>query len=186
MKVYTKGGDKGRTSLLRGVRVSKTDDRIELLGTIDELNSFIGYAKVLCDMKKKMELSDIQRNLMKIMSRVADPTNTDYLLGSDQTAFLETEIDRIENSFPRIKDFILYGGCELSARFDIARSVARRCERRFRKVAITYACDEEALRYMNRLADYLYICAREADHISLSSKDEELREEVLKTILKKL
>lgn len=186
MKIYTKGGDKGRTSLLRGVRVSKADDRIELIGTIDELNSFIGHAKVLCDMQRKMELSDIQRNLMRIMSRIADPSNPEYLLSSDQTAFLETEIDRIENSFPRIKDFVLYGGCELSARYDIARAVARRCERRFRKVAITYPCDEEALRYMNRLADYLYICAREADHIALSSKDEQVREEVLKTILKKL
>ena len=72
MKVYTKNGDRGTTSLMNGLSVSKSDDRIELLGTIDELSSCIGLAKVLSDDKAKVELSHIQRNLLQIMVGIAD------------------------------------------------------------------------------------------------------------------
>ena len=138
MNIYTRNGDRGTTSLMNGISVSKSDDRIELVGTIDELNSFIGLAKVLADASLKESLSHIQRNLMQIMAGVADPRNMDYRFSADETKALEEEIDRIENSFPRIKDFVLYGGCELSARLDVARSVTRRAERRFRKVEQNY------------------------------------------------
>ena len=102
MNIYTKNGDRGTTSLMNGISVSKADDRIELVGTIDELNSFIGLAKVLADASLKESLAHIQRNLMLIMAGVADPRNMDYRFSQDETKALEEEIDRIENSFPRL------------------------------------------------------------------------------------
>ena len=135
MKVYTKKGDGGNTSLANGMSVSKADDRIELIGTIDELNSYIGHAKVLSEGHLKTNLAEIQRTLMKIMAAVADPRNLDYRMSAEETVHLEDQIDELEAAFPRARDFVLYGGCELSARLDIARAVTRRAERRFRKVA---------------------------------------------------
>ena len=138
MKVYTKKGDGGNTSLANGMSVSKADDRIELIGTIDELNSYIGHAKVLSEDHLKTNLAEIQRTLMKIMAAVADPRNLDYRMSAEETVHLEDQIDELEAAFPRARDFVLYGGCELSARLDIARAVTRRAERRFRKVAQNY------------------------------------------------
>lgn len=184
MKLYTKNGDRGTTSLMNGISVSKSDDRIELVGTIDELNSFIGLAKVLAEDPLKKDLSHVQRNLMQIMAGVADPRNMDYRFSSKETEALESEIDRIESSFPRIKDFVLYGGCELSARLDVARSVARRSERRFRKVEQNYGGDAKAIQYVNRLSDYLYICARYADYRVENEKTDAIQDRVVRNILK--
>ena len=184
MKLYTKNGDRGTTSLMNGISVSKSDDRIELVGTIDELNSHIGLAKVLADDGLKKSLSHIQRNLMQIMAGVADPRNMDYRFSSDETAALEEEIDRIVNSFPRIKDFVLYGGCEQSARLDVARAVTRRAERRFRKVEQNYGADAKAVQYINRLSDYLYICARYADYRVKNEKADGIQDKVVRNILK--
>ena len=144
MKVYTKQGDGGMTSLMNGIRVSKWDERVELLGTLDELNSHIGLVKAATkgDGDLPERLSKIQRELMSMMAQVAAPSD----------------------AFPRKKEFVLYGGCELSARLDVARAVARRAERRFHKVAKCYRIDANALKYMNRLSDYLYIEARYADY----------------------
>ena len=88
MKVYTKKGDGGNTSLANGMSVSKADDRIELIGTIDELNSYIGHAKVLSEDHLKTNLAEIQRTLMKIMAAVADPRNLDYRMSAEETNFL--------------------------------------------------------------------------------------------------
>ena len=170
MKVYTKKGDGGNTSLANGMSVSKADDRIELIGTIDELNSYIGHAKVLSEGHLKTNLAEIQRTLMKIMAAVADPRNLDYRMSAEETVHLEEQIDELEAAFPRVKDFVLYGGCELSARLDIARAVTRRAERRFRKV--------------NRLADYLYVEARFADHQSGNTEEGKLRETVIQNVMK--
>lgn len=186
MKIYTKTGDRGTTSLMNGISVSKSDDRIELLGTIDELNSHIGLAKVLADDTLKKHLSHIQQNLMQIMAGVADPRNLDYRFCIDETAQLEEEIDRLENAFPRPKGFVLYGGCEQSARLDVARAVARRAERRFRKVEQSYGADAKALQYVNRLSDYLYICARYADYRVECGRTEGIQDAVIKNILKEV
>ena len=184
MNIYTRNGDRGTTCLMNGISVSKSDDRIELVGTIDELNSFIGLAKVLADSSLKESLAHIQRNLMQIMAGVADPRNMDYRFSADETKALEEEIDRIENSFPRIKDFVLYGGCELSARLDVARSVTRRAERRFRKVEQNYGADTKAVQYINRLSDYLYMCARYADYRVENEKVDGIQDQVVRNILK--
>ena len=184
MKVYTRKGDGGNTSLANGMSVSKADDRIELLGAIDELNSYIGHAKVLSEGRLRENLSDIQRSLMKIMAAVADPRNLDYRMKAEETTHLEKWIDEVEAAFPRVKDFVLYGGCELSARLDIARSVTRRAERRFRKVAQNYGADAKAMQYVNRLADYLYVEARYADHQTGNTEAGKLRETVIQNVMK--
>jgi ATP:cob(I)alamin adenosyltransferase len=165
MSIYTKKGDSGKTSLMDGISVSKSDDRIELLGTIDELNSSIGLAKVIADHPLYDELARRQQELMQMMSGIADPRNPDHRFSKEETLILEEGIDHMESLFPRIKDSVLYGGCEQSARLDMARAVARRAERRFRKTAVNYGADPKAMQYLNRLSDYLYVAARYADYL---------------------
>lgn len=165
MKIYTKQGDAGMTSLLGEQQVSKTDDRIELLGTIDELSSFIGLAKAaIIEENKKEQLSYIQQILMQIMVGISDSSCEEYRMNEVELPKLEKAIDEVEQEFPRMKTFVLYGECEISARLDVARAVARRAERLFHKVNSNYKTDEKAIQYMNRLSDYLYILARYEDY----------------------
>ena len=124
MSIYTKKGDSGKTSLMDGISVSKSDDRIELLGTIDELNSSIGLAKVIADHPLYDDLARRQQELLQMMNGIADPRNPDHRFTKEETLTLEEGIDHMESLFPRIKDFVLYGGCEQSARLDMARAVA--------------------------------------------------------------
>ena len=166
MNIYTKTGDGGSTSLANGVRVLKSDDRIELLGTIDELSSHMGLAKVAAPSEMKAQLSMLQQELISIMAGVANPRERKYKVNPEQIAYLETEIDRIESAFPRVKEFVLYGGCELSARLDVARAVARRAERGFKRVANRYGADAAAMKYMNRLSDFLYVSAIYTDYLA--------------------
>lgn len=184
MKIYTGGGDKGFTALMNNSRVSKTDDRIELLGMIDELSSHLGLSKVLADEVLKKELSDIQSTLMKIMAGISVTSSRQYRLTEADVTDLEEKIDRVEGAFPREKEFVLYGGCEVSARLDVARAVARRAERQFCRTIKYYNVDSQALRYMNRLADYLYVCARYADYQVRNNAEEAVREKVIENILK--
>ena len=163
MKIYTMTGDQGYTSLMNNSRVSKADDRIELLGSIDELNSHLGLAKVAAGSSLKEEIGRIQSTLIKIMAGVASNAAGQYRL-TDEVKALEERIDCIEQAFPRDKKFVLYGGCELSARLDVARAVARRAERQFCRTMRLYSLDGQAQKYLNRLSDYLYVCARWADY----------------------
>ena len=126
------------------------------------------------------------KNLMQIMAGVADPRCMDYRFSADETSALEQEIDRIENSFPRAKEFVLYGGCEQSARLDVARAVARRAERRFRKVEQNYGADAKAIQYINRLSDYLYMCARYADHRAEHERADKIQDQVIRNIMKNI
>lgn len=174
MSIYTKKGDNGKTSLIDGISVSKSDDRIELLGTIDELNSAIGLAKVIADHPLYDDLARRQQELMQMMSGIADPRNPEYRFSKEETLILEEGINHMENLFPRIKEPVLYGGCEQSARLDMARAVARRAERRFRKTAVNYGTDPKAMQYLNRLSDYLYVTARYADYLFSSQSKKEL------------
>ncbi len=164
MKIYTMTGDGGYTSLLNNARVSKSDDRIELLGSIDELSSHMGLAKVIADADLKEDISAIQNTLIKLMASVASNASSQYRITEEEVSFLEEKIDAAEKAFPREKGFVLYGGCELSARLDVARAVARRAERQFCRTGRNYNMDTGARKYMNRLADFLYVCARYADY----------------------
>ena len=163
MKVYTRKGDKGKTSLINEVEVSKSDERIELLGTIDELSAAIGFAKVVMSEEVQEELSAIQKELMFIMAGIADNDNPMYQVDEDEIHALEEKIDNIENQFEREKKLVLYGECEESARLDLARVAARKAERYFWKIQKEYNLDILAIQYMNRLSDYFYILARFED-----------------------
>lgn len=164
MKIYTKSGDRGMARLMNPNLISKADDRFHALGTIDELTSHIGMVKCLCDADVQEKLSHIQRTLQTIMAGIADPRNRDYVISEEEITFLETEIDDMENSFPREKKFILPGGCEKSARLDVARTVARRAERCVTEMGKKYSVDTHTRQYLNRLSDYLYILGRMADY----------------------
>lgn len=164
MNIYTKNGDKGTTDLVRTKNVSKSDDRIGLVGTIDELTSHIGVVKtLLTDGETIRMLEKIQETLITVMAGVADPYNREYHINDDKTQLLEEEIDRMEGLFDRPKKFILPGGTRLSAETDVARTVARRAERALASVGVKFGADIGAKKYMNRLADYLYVLARWED-----------------------
>ena len=164
MSVYTKNGDRGTTELVNAKNVSKSDDRIQLVGTIDELTSHIGLVKTMLNDKDTIRiLEKIQTTLITVMSGVADSYNREYKINDDKTEILEEEIDRLEALFNRPKEFILPGKCHLSAEIDIARTVARRAERALATVSVRFGADTGAKKYMNRLADYLYVLARYVD-----------------------
>ena len=163
MAIYTKSGDGGTTSLMGRARVPKFDERVELMGNIDELNSQLGLVKSLSCDKGRANIEIIQWDLMKIMSGIADSSNSDVKVSDSMIETLESKIDKTENLFPREHNFVLYGKCEASAHIDIARAIARRVERRFCKVAQIYGADNKAIVYMNRLSDYLYVLARYID-----------------------
>ena len=179
MNLYTKNGDNGSTNLTKLQNVSKTDDRIMLLGNIDELSSNIGLIKAAeINEDLRQELEGIQRNLMKIMACVADQYNKEYKLPTAETTHLEEEIDRLENSFSRAKEFVLPGSNAKSAQMDVARTIARRAERALIVVDKKFNADQGAKKYMNRLADYLYMLARYTDYIY----EESTKNSVTKTL----
>ncbi len=171
MKIYTKRGDGGMTTLMSATQISKADDRIATLGTIDELTSQMGLAKAhIASMNTEesarcVEHFDrVQMALMTIMAGIAEPRNKKYELPVEETAFLEQIIDLAEDSFPREKKFVLPGYCELSARLDVARTLARRAERQLIVMDRKYTANAAAKAYLNRLSDYLYMLARRADY----------------------
>ena len=164
MNIYTKNGDKGTTDLIRTKNVSKSDDRIQLVGTIDELTSHLGLVKtMIADADTIRIIEKIQATLITVMAGVADPYNREYKINDDKTEVLESEIDRMEALFDRPKKFILPGGNHLSAEIDVARTVARRAERALASVSVKFGADTGTKKYMNRLADYLYVLARYND-----------------------
>lgn len=171
MNIYTKAGDKGTTSLIHTKNISKSDDRINLVGTIDELTSHLGLIKNMLrecpsDGRKTQAaelIEEVQSRLITVMAGVADPYKKDYKIDNTLTETLESQIDQLEASFERPKKFILPGSCRLSAEVDIARTVARRAERALALVSVKFGADNGAKGLMNRLADYLYVLARYID-----------------------
>ena len=166
MNIYTKNGDKGTTNLIHTKNVSKSDDRIQLVGTIDELTSHLGLVKTMLEDADAVHmLESIQEHLITVMAGVADPYSRDYKTSDDKTEVLEQEIDRLQTLYQQPKEFkfVLPGQCRLSAEIDIARTVARRAERALALVSVKFGADNGAKKYMNRLADYLYVLARYTD-----------------------
>ena len=164
-KIYTKGGDKGETSLLGGTRVPKYHDRIEAYGTVDELNSFIGLIR---DQEIPNQFKDIllkiQNDLFTAESHLAADKieNTERLpkLGNPEIALLEYEIDEMNSVLPELKNFILPGGHTVVSYCHIARTICRRAERLTIKLADKYEVDGLIIKYLNRLSDYLFVLAR--------------------------
>jgi cob(I)alamin adenosyltransferase len=164
-KIYTKTGDLGETSLLGGTRVSKSHERVEAYGTIDELNSFLGLLRdqPIAEYYKQVLLR-IQENLFIAEARIAaDPGLTHTSLPSFQDPeilFLENEIDEMNKSLDDLTHFILPGGYAPSSLCHVARTVCRRAERSVIRLSTTNPAEDIIIRYLNRLSDYLFVLAR--------------------------
>lgn len=165
MKIYTKTGDKGKTSLLGGTRVSKADNRIETYGTIDELNSYIGLIRdTQTDNNRKVLLKEIQDMLFTIGSHLAadkkSKLNKVPDLKDADVEFLEQEIDMMTQELPEMKSFILPGGHVNVSFCHVARCVCRRTERLAIKLSESEEVEPIIIRYLNRLSDYLFVLSR--------------------------
>lgn len=166
-KIYTKTGDKGETSLIGGTRVPKYHERIDAYGTLDELNSLIGYLRdQLTGTHEREVLLRVQENLFTAESLLAtDPekvlTRALPQLSEDDVLELENEIDAMNDHLPVLNSFILPGGHPLVSLCHVCRTVCRRGERIIIKVASDMAVDEILIKYINRLSDYLFVLARE-------------------------
>lgn len=166
-KIYTKTGDKGTTSLTGGKRVKKNDLLVEAYGTIDEANSMIGLALAKiehCSLKDKSSLDklklmliDVQSDLFHVGSEISTPSGEKvyWPLADAHVIRLEANIDQLNDELPALKEFILPGGSEVGATLHLARTIIRRAERK--AVSIE---NEQALSYLNRCSDFLFIAAR--------------------------
>ncbi|HXH39172.1 MAG TPA: cob(I)yrinic acid a,c-diamide adenosyltransferase [Thermoanaerobaculia bacterium] len=166
MKIYTRTGDAGETSLFGGARVRKDDARIEAYGTVDELNSFIGVARASWPSSPlDGPLHVIQSDLFDIGAHLASP-GTSRFAGPDAASVsaLERAIDGMESELAPLKTFILPGGSIPAAQLHVARTVCRRAER----LVVALRDDDEATKasitYLNRLSDFLFVAARYANH----------------------
>lgn len=167
MKIYTKTGDKGTTSLIGGTKVLKSHDRIEAYGTVDELNSYIGLCRdLISDENAKNTLKELQDRLFTIGSALAcDPEKETKMKIPDLTdadvLFLEQEMDKMDSTLPPLQFFILPGGHPTVSHIHIARCVCRRTERLV--VALLSGDSPEdnlIIQYINRLSDYLFMLGR--------------------------
>ena len=161
MKIYTRTGDSGETSLFGGTRVAKNDLRIEAYGTVDELNSFIGVARASWPSSPiDAQLQKVQGDLFDIGAYLAAPDSNRFK-GAAQSRIdeLEKEIDRMEAELAPLKNFILPGGSPAASHLHVARTVCRRAER----IVVTLGDASTTLAYLNRLADYLFVSARYAN-----------------------
>lgn len=164
MKIYTKTGDAGTTNLAHTKNITKSDARLEVIGSMEELTSHIGLIKTkIHEEAVNFFLEEIQHTLTMITAGVSDSYNRKYKLKEEAAIELEKEMDRLENLFECPNQSVLPGMNPLSAEIDVARAVARRAERCLAAVSVKFGCDTGAKRYMNRLADYLYMLARYYD-----------------------
>ena len=184
MKIYTKTGDKGTTSLFGGTRVSKDHLRIESYGTVDELNSYIGLIKdQAIDESTKNVLIKIQHDLFTLGSMLATPINKETLkngkerlnipkITATSVIYLENNIDEMNSKLPQMTHFILPGGHTTVSFCHIARCVCRRAERLSVSLHEQETINLDILTYLNRLSDYLFVLARK---LSLDLKAQEVK-----------
>ena len=173
MEVYTGYGDKGMTDLSHTKNVSKSDDRICLMGSVEELMSHIGLVRVLVDDVDVVRmLEKISETLKKIIDGVSDPYNREFKVSEDRTELLEEEIGRMKEIFSGERLPILPGDARVAAEADVTRAVARRAERELALVSVKFGSDTGAKKYMNRLSDYFYVLARYVDAAKIKEKNE--------------
>lgn len=177
-RVYTRTGDTGETSLVGGQRVTKDCPRVCAYGDIDELNSFLGWARILATNKNLSEIanriSKIQNELFDLGALIASPPQEIQKAG---IKFCQSQIDRLEEwidqateQTPELRSFVLPGGSELNSALHIARCVCRRSERSILSLSRIEMVPDYAIRYLNRLSDYLFCAAR------LAAKEEGVQE----------
>ena len=166
MKIYTKTGDTGETSLFDNTRVSKADARVDAYGEVDELNACLGVARAGgVDDEIGALIESLQKDLFALGARLADPSARiaarveKVVIGSDAVERLELTIDRLEATLSPLRRFILPGGSPAGAALHLARTICRRAERRVIGLG-SNAVDPILLVYMNRLSDLLFVMAR--------------------------
>jgi cob(I)alamin adenosyltransferase len=177
-RIYTKGGDKGETALAGGQRVPKDSPRIEAYGTVDELNAFVGLACISCGEESSRsprlgQLMDIlrrvQHELFNLGSQLATlPTDLhpkQARITSVEIEQLEREINAMNEELPPLRSFVLPGGTRLNAELHAARTICRRAERLTVALGRVEETPLEAVRYLNRLSDALFVWSRWANHV---------------------
>ena len=174
-KIYTKGGDKGMTSLGDGSRVAKQSLRIHAIGDVDEANSAVGIARAeaeAVDANIAGILSPIQNDLFDFGADLAtpggDPSDGSLRIQGSQLDRLEQEIDELNERLNPLTSFVLPGGSRLAAHLHLARAITRRAERTVMALAETEAINPQALAYINRLSDLLFVLARVANDKGLN------------------
>ncbi|MCB9189155.1 MAG: cob(I)yrinic acid a,c-diamide adenosyltransferase [Flavobacteriales bacterium] len=165
MKVYTKTGDQGETSLFGGKRVKKYELRIEAYGTSDELNSWIGLIRAQeIQQTHQFVLEEIQDRIFTLGAQLAADPDKPKLkmphIKAEDIAFLETKMDEMDESLPVMTKFTLPGGNTVVSYCHLARCVCRRCERRVIELSETAVVDNLIIQYLNRLSDYLFVLGR--------------------------
>ena len=165
MKIYTKFGDSGETVLYGGTRLGKDALQFEAIGTVDELNAYIGYAQTLIDDPDLSELlARVQNHLFTVGADLATPTthtkSSEMRISEEFTTEMEAAIDALSAELPPLKNFILPGGCPAGAILHITRVVCRRSERCVVRLARETDVNMEILRSLNRLSDLLFVLAR--------------------------
>lgn len=171
MKIYTRTGDKGHTSLLGGVRVAKDDPRIEAYGTVDELNSHLGMLRDLASPHHGDLIIRIQNTLFAIGSRLASASEAEAakfkipVVAEADIAALEAAMDAMDGELEPMRNFILPGGHAAVSQAHICRTVCRRAERRVVQLSGEADLSEVIVRYLNRLSDLLFMMARHLGHL---------------------
>lgn len=173
--IYTRGGDKGRTSLCDGSRVEKDNIRLEAYGTIDELSAHLGLLAALDeDAENRLFIGKIQQLLFNVGACLATPSGKPYPCGCALTdghvAMLEQAIDSLDATLPPLKAFVLNGGCQAAAQAHVCRTVCRRAERHIVTLYREAEADEVLLRFINRLSDYLFVLARAENKKTLTAE----------------
>jgi len=172
MKIYTKTGDGGETSLVDGSRVRKDHARVAAFGDVDELNAAIGMVSTLADTELGQHLDGVQRDLFAIGAQIADPRaqvasrKEKAALAAARIVDLERAIDARQAEMPPLTAFILPGGTPLAASLHVARTVCRRAERSILGLGPSDPVDPLIVVYLNRLSDLLFVLARHANHVA--------------------
>ena len=168
--IYTKGGDKGKTSLIGGARVSKSNKQLEAYGTIDELNANLGLlASLLQNNNDKQFLISIQNQLFTLGAYLATDfekeksANETYNIKAEEIERLESAIDEIDSQLPPLKSFIIPGGSIASASAHVCRTVCRRTERLVVALSHELPITDNILAYLNRLSDYFFVLSRKVN-----------------------
>ena len=177
MKIYTKKGDSGHTSLIDGQIVNKHNLSVDAYGAVDELNSFLGLLKdYIKDETIKDILNNIQPKLFSIGSILASGKNQDILekvkIEKKDVKYIEFHIDSMNNELPELKNFIIPGGHKISSYSHVCRSICRRAERRISELNNEQSVDPIILSYINRLSDFFFVLSR---YLMYSDKIEETR-----------
>lgn len=167
-RIYTRTGDSGQTALGDGTRVAKTDARVIAFGTVDELNALLGICRLHAGGELDEALARIQNDLFDVGADLCTPEQEEppfepLRVVPAQVEWIEAEIDRVNANLETLRSFVLPAGSPAAAHLHHARTVARRAERHTAELATHTPINEDVLRYLNRLSDYLFVLARDAN-----------------------